>query len=191
MDRAVAKRPKLFYSSRMMDILYRYLLIVIACVAMLAGIQIPNLVDQYEKRIDAHLREVAANLKPYQEIADKYFGGSLDQLIQLHRKSEVKAFQDEGNAIEQMVKRKLRFEADLADMQASLPVKLLRIVLGGDRELMDETLQQYTYAVPLNQDALVAGAVATAIVLALTELLLALARYISNAAIGAYRRRFS
>lgn len=175
----------------MMDILYRYLLVVIACAAMLAGIQIPNLVDQYEKRIDAHLREVKANLKPYQDIAGKYFGGSLDQLIQLHRKSEVKAFQDEGGAIEQMVRRKLRFEADLADMQASLPVKVFRIVFSGDRELIDETLRQYTYAVPLTQDALFAGAAAAAIALALTELLLALARYASRAAMGAYRRRFS
>ena len=49
-----------------MEILYRYLLIVIACIVMLMGIQIPNLVDQYEKRVDAHLREVTVNLKPYQ-----------------------------------------------------------------------------------------------------------------------------
>ena len=79
----------------MMDFLYRYLLIVIACVALLAGIQLPNLVDQYQKRIDAHLREVTANLKPYQEIANKFTGGSLDQLIELHRRSNEKAFQDD------------------------------------------------------------------------------------------------
>lgn len=175
----------------MIDILYRYLLIVLACAAMLAGIQIPNLIDQYEKRIDAHLREVKANLKPYQEIADKEFGGSLDQLIQLHRTSGVKAFQEEGSAIEQMVLRKLRFEADLADMQASLPEKIFRVVFSGDRELIEETLQQYTYAVPLNQDAVVTGAATAAIVLALAELLLALARYVSGAVTGAYRRRFS
>jgi len=175
----------------MMDALYRYLLIVVACIALLAGIQIPSLVDQYEKRVDAHLREVKANLKPYQEIADRYFGGSLDQLIELHRKSDVKAFQEEGNAIAQMVQRKLRFEADLAAMQASLPLKIFRVAFGGDRELIGETLDQYSYTVPLNEDALLVGAVVTASVLVLIELLLALTRRVSNAVMLRYRRRFS
>lgn len=174
-----------------MEILHRYLLIVIACIALLAGIQIPNLVDQYEKRIDAHLREVIANLKPYQEIANKYTGGSLDQLLELHRRSAEKAFQDEGNAIAEMIRRKLRFESDLAALQTNLPMKVMHILLKGDRELIDETLGQYTYAVPLSQDALLAGAATAAIILALTELLLALTRLVSDAVIGAYRRRFS
>ncbi len=174
-----------------MEILHRYLLIVLACMAMLAGIQIPNLIDQYEKRIDAHLREVTANLKPYQAVANQYTNGSLDQLLELHRKSSEKAFQEEGNAIAEMIKRKLRFEADLAELQASLPVKILHVLLKGDRELIDETLAQYTYAVPLNQDAVLVGAAAAAIILALTELLLALARYVSEVVTGAYRRRFS
>ncbi len=174
-----------------MDILYRYLLIIIACAAMLVGIQIPNLVDQYEKRVDAHLREVTINLKPYQEIANKYFGGSLDKLIELHHKSDVKAFQEEGDAIANMVKRKLRFEADLAALQGSLPLKIIHTVFDGDKELIEETLQQYTYAVPLNQDALAAGAALAAVTLLLTELLLALVRYISDALIIRFRRRFS
>jgi hypothetical protein len=175
----------------MMEILHRYLLIILACLAMLAGIQVPNLIDQYVKRVDAHLREVEANLKPYQEIANNYTGGSLDQLIELHRKSDVKAFQDEGLAIDAMVKRKLRFEADLAAMQASLPMKIYRILRSGDRELIDETLAQYTYAVPLNQDALITGAAAVAIIMALTELMLVLIRRVSEAIMVRYRARFS
>ncbi len=174
-----------------MEILHRYLLIVLACMAMLVGIQIPNLIDQYEKRVDAHLREVVANLKPYQEVANQYTGGSLDQLIELHRKSTEKAFREEGNAIAEMIKRKLRFEADMAELQGSLPAKIVHVLLRGDRDLIDETLAQYTYAVPLNQDAVLAGAATVAIILALAELLLALTRYLSEAIGGAYRRRFS
>ncbi|HMC13049.1 MAG TPA: DUF2937 family protein [Gallionellaceae bacterium] len=171
-----------------MNILYRYLLIIIAGIALLLGIQIPNLADQYEKRVDAHLREVKINLQPFQDIADKYFGGSLEKLIELHHKSEVKAFQDEGAAIEDMVKRRLRFEADLAALQVSLPMKVVHILFNGDREMIDETLEQYTYAVPLNQDAVMTGAVVAAVILLALELLLALVRYISEAAIRHLRR---
>lgn len=171
-----------------MDILYRYLLIIIACSALLLGIQVPNLIDQYEKRVDAHLREVTVNLKPFQEIADKYFGGSMDKLIELHRKSEVKAFQDEGSAVQKMIQRKQRFEADLAALQTGLPMKIVHVILDGDREMMDETLDQYTYAVPLNQDAIVTGAAFAAAILLALELLLALIRYISEAATRRFRR---
>ena len=77
----------------MTDILYRYLLIIVACVAMLIGLQIPNFVDQYEKRVDAHLREVSVNLQSFQDIANKYFGGDMHKLIELHRNSLEKPFQ--------------------------------------------------------------------------------------------------
>ncbi|OIR13982.1 hypothetical protein GALL_51190 [mine drainage metagenome] len=159
------------------SILYRYLIVVVACLSLLAGLQVPNFIDQYQKRVDAHLREVSINLQPYQEIASKYFGGDLGKLIELHRNSGEKPFQEEGAAIEKMAQRKLRFEADLAALNASLPLKALNVLLHGDRELIDEALGQYSYAVPLNQDALAFGAGVAIVILLLVELLLALARY--------------
>ena len=161
------------------NILYRYLMIIVACITLLVGLQIPNFIDQYEKRIDAHLREVSINLQPFQDIAAKYFGGDLNKLIELHRNSGEKPFQEEGAAIQKMVERKLRFEADMAALNTSLPLKAWHLLLDGDREMIDEVLGQYSYAVPLNQDALVFGAVSALIMLLLVELLLALIRFTS------------
>ena len=159
------------------SILFRYLILIVACVGLLLGIQLPNLADQYEKRVDAHLREVTQNFQPFQEIANKHFNGNIEKLIELHRKSEVKPFQEEGEAIEKMIKRKQRFEAEATALKSGLPNKIAHILFNSDKEMMDETLGQYSYAVPLNQDAIMVGVtVATAILLAL-ELLLALARY--------------
>jgi hypothetical protein len=160
----------------MTAILYRYLMIIVACISLLLGLQVPNFVDQYQKRVDAHLREVSVNLQPFQDIANKYFGGDMNKLIELHRASSEKPFQEEGAAIEKMVARKLRFEADLAALQTSLPMKALHVLFRGDKEMRDEALAQYSYAVPLNQDALVFGACSALVILLLAELLLALAR---------------
>ncbi len=159
------------------NILYRYLIVIVACIALLLGLQVPNFIDQYQKRIDAHLREVTINLQPFQDIANKYFGGDLNKLIELHRASAEKPFQEEGAAIEKMVQRKLRFETDLAALQASLPLKAWRVLLHGDREMIDETLGQYSYNVPLDRDALAFGAGAALVILLAVELLLALARF--------------
>jgi len=162
------------------DFLYRYLIVIIACISLLLGLQVPNFVDQYQKRVDAHLREVTINLRPFQEIAAKYFGGDLHKLIELHRNSTEKPFQEEGVAIEQMLERKLRFEADLAALNVSLPEKAWHVMLHGNREILNEVLAQYSYAVPLNQEAIMFGAVASMTILLLVELLLALARFISS-----------
>jgi hypothetical protein len=128
--------------------------------------------------VDAHLREVGVNLLPFQDIANKYFGGDLNKLIELHRASVEKPFQEEGAAIEKMIARKLRFEADLAALSTSLPMKALHVLLHGDKEMRDEVLGQYTYAVPLNQDALVFGTCVALVILLLVELLFALARIV-------------
>ncbi len=171
-----------------MDFIYRYLLVIVACISLLIGLQVPSFVDQYQKRVDAHLREVTVNLQPFQDIATKYFAGDLDKLIALHRNSEAKPFQDEGAAIEKMVQRKLRFEADLAALQTSLPMKALHVLLHGDREMLDEVLAQYSYTVPLNQDALLFGAGVAIVILLMVELLLALARIASAMVMRLLRR---
>ena len=159
-----------------MAFLYRYLMIVVACISLLVGLQVPSFIDQHQKRLDAHLREVTINLQPFKDIATKYFAGDLDKLIALHRNSDARPFQDEGVAIEKMVQRKLRFEADLAALQTSLPLRALHVLLRGDREITNEVLGQYSYTVPLNQDALLFGAGAAIVILLMVELLLALAR---------------
>lgn len=164
----------------MTSILYRYLMIIVACVSLLTGLQIPNFVDQYQKRVDAHLREVSVNLQPFQDIAARYFGGDMNKLIELHRASSEKPFQEEGLAIEKMVARKLRFETDLAALNTSLPLKAMHVLFHGDKEILDEALGQYSYAVPLNQDALVFGACVAITILLLVELLFALARIIGR-----------
>lgn len=163
----------------LLSILHRYLIVIAACVSLLLGLQLPNLADQYQKRVDAHLREVQTNFLPFQDIANKYFNGSIEKLIELHRQSDVKAFQEEGAAIEKMFQRKQRFEAEFAALQTSLLNRLMHIALHADQEMLDETLAQYTYAVPLNQEALTVGAITAIVVLLLVELLLALARHLT------------
>ncbi|MDP4028616.1 MAG: DUF2937 family protein [Gallionella sp.] len=161
-----------------MSILYRYLMIIVACVSLLIGVQIPSFVDQYQKRVDAHLREVTINLQPFQEIANTYFGGNLDKLIELNLRANAKPLQEQGAAIALMVKRKSRFEADMAALQTSLPMKALHVLFNGDREMIDEALGQYSYTVPLNQDALLFGAAVSLLILLILELLFALSRFV-------------
>lgn len=163
-----------------MSVLLRYFMVVVACACFVLGMQLPSLADQYAKRVDAHMREVTVNFMPYQEIANHHAGGSIEQLIELHRKSEVQVFKAEGGAIERLYQRKLHFEAEHQALQTHLPGRLLHMVLRGDRELLQETIAQYSATVPLNQAALIAGAVVALVMLLFIEAVLALLRRLAS-----------
>ena len=159
-----------------MSVVYRYLMIIIACASLLIGLQVPSFVDQYQKRVDAHLREVIVNLQPFVEIATKYFDGDMEKLLALHRNSEALPFKEEGKAIEQMLQRKTHFEAELSALNTALPQRALHVLLHSDEQLREEALAQYSYTVPLDIPALSFGAGAAIAVLLIVELLLALLR---------------
>lgn len=154
-----------------MKVLYRYFLILVACAAVLFGIQVPNFVDQYEKRLDAHFIEVEDNLRGYQEIADRHYDGSIAALIKKHEKSEDRATREEGRPIRRMYERYQKFRDEKTSLDTDLARKITLILIRGERGLIHETYANYSFTVPLNRDAVLSGAVSAAFVLVVMELL--------------------
>jgi hypothetical protein len=152
-----------------MGTLYRYGLILIACAALLLGIQIPNFVDQYEKRLDAHFSEVKNNLQGYQDIADRLYGGSITALIAKHQQSADKTFQEEAQPITNIVQRYEHFSKELTALATGLTGKIAYIVTQGDRELIAETYHNYSFAVPLNEAAVTSGFIFMGVVVFVVE----------------------
>ncbi len=152
-----------------MSVLLRYVMIFFACVCLLAGMQLPHLADQYAKRVDATLREVTVNFQPFLIIANQHTGGNVEALITMHRQSNVAAFRAEGDAIERMYQRKLRFEGELKSLKTHLPGRLWHLFFRADPDLREQTLIQYDAVVPLTQDALISGGVLALFMLLLLE----------------------
>lgn len=159
-----------------MSVLLRYVMVFVACVCLLAGMQLPHLADQYAKRVDATLREVTINFQPFLIIANQHTGGNVEALITLHRQSTVAPFRAEGEAIERMYQRKLRFEAEVKSLKTHLPGRLWHLAFRADPDLREQTLIQYDAVVPLTQDALIAGGAVALLMLLLLEGAMALAR---------------
>lgn len=159
-----------------MSLIPRLVLVIAACSGLLVGIQIPNFVDQYQKRLDAHLREVQHHLRGFQEVADRYDGGSLESLILRHERSADPAFRAEALPIRRMVDRYRRYASRALALQVGLPRQVLAIATDPDRELLDETWRQYSYAILLDRDAVLAGFALMACVVLVLEPLAALLR---------------
>lgn len=161
-----------------MALLYRFVLLLVGAGALLLGVQVPGFVDQYQKRVDAHLIEVRANLQPFQDIANQFHQGSIESLIARHEASADPSFKAEGAAIQKMRDRVQRFENQMKGIEGSLAQQVQWLVLHGDRELIDETRKDYSFAVLLNRTAVIAGLGAMVAAIVLLELLAALVRLV-------------
>jgi Protein of unknown function (DUF2937) len=154
-----------------MNTIYRYLLIMIACASILLGIQIPSFVDQYEKRLDAHLIEAENNLRGYQDIADKFYGGSIASLLDKHERSLDETFKAEAQPIKNIFERYRRFAKAKLSLDTGLPGKIAFIITQGDKELINETYTSYSFTVPLNGAAVACGFMVMAVMVLLVELI--------------------
>jgi hypothetical protein len=107
-----------------MDILRGLLDRIVLLGAVLAAGCAPSFVAQYRQRLGGRLDQVVADLMPFQQIADRFHGGSLAALIQHHLQSSDVTFHAEGAAIQSLVDA----EANLRSMLASLDVDLVHQV---------------------------------------------------------------
>lgn len=131
--------------------------LVIFAVGLLFGIQVPSLVDQYQKRVDAHWREVSANISGFQSTADLLFEGDLDALVRYYADSRDEVFERDSRSIQGIVDRYRRMSLEREAVTGNMVAVALHILVAADDELLDETLAQYSYTVPLDANAVIWG----------------------------------
>ncbi len=137
---------------------------------LLLGIQVPAFVDQYSQRVDAHYREVSANIAGFQRTADELFAGDLGELVEYYRSSNDPVFERDAESVQTIVERYARLSAEYQAMQANLVAVAMHVLFTADTELLAETRNQYSYTVPLNGIALQWGLAAAVVLFLLAEL---------------------
>ena len=124
-------------------------LFIFAC-GLLLGIQVPNFVDQYERRIDAHYLEVSANISGFKSTADLLFSGDMEALITYYAKSNDLVFESDAQSIRGIVDRYNRISNEQQALSRNILAAAMHVLLYAEDEFLDETFEQYGYTVPLN-----------------------------------------
>jgi len=112
--------------------------VVLLCAVVAAGC-VPSFIAQYRQRASGRLDQVLADLAPFQQIADREHGGSLDALIQHHLQSSDATFHGEGAALQNMVDAADRLRALLQGLDTDLYHQCLYLLLHGDAGLARAT----------------------------------------------------
>ncbi len=128
--------------------------IILVASIIVAGC-IPSFIAQYRQRLGGRLDQVRADLSLFQEIANRYHGGSLDKLIQVHLASSDKTFHDEGVAIKTMVETAQRLEQAVNALNADLIHQVAYLLRHGEAQIASATWDIFQPAFPLTVESVV------------------------------------
>ena len=167
-----------------MKLIKEYMRLIIFSIGILIGVQVPNFIDQYAKRISAHYIEAKMNFNGYQQTADKHFGGNIEALLAHYASSTDTVFKDDANNIKQIYKRQQGFFAELKALDSPLFRKIFHVIFYANNEVLKETITAFSYTVPLNNEAIVCGLLLGLILSLIFELVVFTIRKLYLAAFG-------
>ncbi len=119
-----------------------------------AGGCLPGFVTQYRQRVGGRLDQVQIDLAPFQQIAERFHGGSLDALIQHHLRSTDPTFHAEGQAIQAMVDSESRLRAMFEGLQGSVAEQLIYLARHLDRGIASATWNSWIPAFNLEMSSI-------------------------------------
>jgi hypothetical protein len=136
-----------------------YLRMILFCGGLLIGIQIPAVVDQYAKRIDAHLTEAMDVFAGFQQTADRYFEGDIQNLIRHYTSSDDAVFKNDASNILFISNRVTHLKAEQVALKQSALLRTAHVLFFPDNKVFQQTLEQYSYMILINPEALLWGLV--------------------------------
>ncbi len=126
-----------------------YLRMMLFALGLLAGVQIPGIVDLYYQRLDARLQQASLSLEPFQRTADQHFGGDLDALVAHYGASQDPVFTQDATSLRQLVSQQRHLQQERAFQDKPWYLQVSHLLLQADSQLWQDTLRNYGYAVPL------------------------------------------
>lgn len=142
-----------------------YLRLTLFALGLLVGVQVPGLVDDYGKRVEAHRLESAQGLQGFRDTAARFFKGDLESLVAHYRASGDPVMRSDAQSVALLVERAGLLEREWQAMQGAWYGRVWHLATAADKQLLKETYGAYRYQVLLAPEAIAWG-IASALLLA-------------------------
>jgi len=140
----------------------------------LVGMQIPAFIDQYHKRVDAHLSEAQTNFDGFQRTADRHFRGDVEAMLAHHQQSPDPVFNEDADSIRQIWLRVKLWRSEMDALSKGWLQSAWHIVFHANTDIYRETRTAFTHSIPLTQEAIIAALLLGFLAAFIVELLLVL-----------------
>ena len=120
---------------------------------------IPSFIAQYRQRVGGRLDQAMQDIAPFQEIANLFHHGRMQDLIQHHLASTDATFHKEGAALQAMVDSVAQLTATLHALNTDLLQQLLYLLTSADVNIVRSTWEIFSPAFTLTVESVVFAAV--------------------------------
>ncbi|WP_207848272.1 MULTISPECIES: DUF2937 family protein [unclassified Pseudomonas] len=137
--------------------LLSYLRLVLFAAGLLIGVQVPGFINDYAKRVEAHLIEAQTGLRGFQGTAEQFFKGDLQALVTHYRASDDPVFRSDADSLSTLLNRQIALDKQFQAMQGPWYIRFLQVVLAADPDIRKETWNGYSYQILLTPEAMIWG----------------------------------
>jgi len=130
---------------------------VLFLAGLLIGVQVPGFINDYAKRVEAHLIEAQAGLSGFQNTANQFFKGDMQALVAHYRASEDPIFRSDADSLGNLLTRQVALDKQFQAMQGPWYIRFLQVVLAADPDIRKETWNGYSYQILLTPEAMIWG----------------------------------
>jgi hypothetical protein len=127
--------------------------LLLVCAAVAGGL-VPGFIAQYRQRLGGRLDQARLDLQPWQSLADRFYHGDLNALVQYHLSSSDPKFQAEGVIIRSLVATVQQLQSAAAALHGSLLHQISWLVLHADPSLTRATFADWVPTLALSADGL-------------------------------------
>ncbi|MCF8973684.1 DUF2937 family protein, partial [Pseudomonas edaphica] len=134
--------------------LLSYLRLVLFAIGLLVGVQVPGFINDYAKRVEAHLIEAQTGLRGFDATAQQFFNGDLQALVAHYRASDDPVFRSDANSLGTLLDRQVALDKQFQAMQGPWYIRVLQVAVAADPDIRLETWNGYSYQILLTPEAM-------------------------------------
>jgi len=128
--------------------------VLVVC-AVVAGGLVPGFIAQYRQRLGGRLDQARLDLAPWQKLADQFYQGDIDKLIQYHLSSSDPKFYAEGGVIRALVESVHQLQSAVEALHGNLYQQVAWLSTHADPGLARATLADWVPTFALSAEGIV------------------------------------
>ena len=134
--------------------LLSYLRLVLFAAGLLIGVQVPGFINDYAKRVEAHLIEAQQAMKGFKATAQQFFNGDVQALIQHYRNSQDPVFRSDADSVNNLITRAQILDREWQALQGPWYAKAWHVFTAANPEIRMETWNGYSWQVLLTPEVI-------------------------------------
>ena len=123
-------------------------------ISVVAGGLVPGFIAQYRQRLGGRLDQARLDLEPWQKLADQFYHGDIDKLIQYHLSSPDPTFHSEGGVIRGLVASVHQLQSAVDALHTSLVQQVAYLAVHADPSVTRATFSDWVPTFALSGEGL-------------------------------------